>query len=329
MKKYKKYLQWFLLAFLILLVVRVLFYQTAGVKDFHNSSTLLPGDQVIVNKFRAGLRLPISIIGLPGVNAPYIDGIRLPYLRLPALKKIKRQEVVVFNYPVGSDKPIDRKKLMISRVIGLPTDTVMIKDKIVSVNNKPISPPALARSEYRVVTSGKPIDQEFIRKNHIEEPRLVADIGIYDIDLPKELVGTLEKSEGIKNVRETRQFLGDASVDYYPLSNFFMWNRDQFGPFRVPAKGMNVSIDLKTIDFYRDIIETHEKHDVLVDFSGVHIDDKIVSSYTFEKDYYFVLSDNRDHPDDSRKFGFVPADHIIGVANRLIGKHGRIFRKIR
>ena len=82
MKKYKKYLQWFLWAFLILLVVRVLFYQTAGVKDFHNSSTLLPGDQVIVNKFRAGLRLPISIIGLPGVNAPYIDGIRLPYLRL-------------------------------------------------------------------------------------------------------------------------------------------------------------------------------------------------------------------------------------------------------
>jgi signal peptidase I len=341
MKNFKRYLKLFLWTFLILLLVRVFLYQVTNTGNFHMASTLLPGDRVIVNKYRAGLRLPISIIGLPGTDAPYADGIRLPYLRLPALKKLRRQEVVVFNYPAGSDKPIDRKRLMISRIIGLPTDTVMIMDKQVSVNNKAVTPPALARAEYRVVTSGQPIGNDFIRKYDIEKPRVVANIGIYDVDLPKNASSILEKTEGIKNVRETRQFPGDASVDYYPLSNFFKWNRDQFGPFRVPAKGMTVGIEIRTIDFYRDMIETQEGHDVLVDFAGVHIDGKIMTSYTFEKDYYFVLSDNRDNPDDSRKIGFVPADHILGVAKRMIWSHqtefdyvrkfhpGRILKKIR
>jgi signal peptidase I len=293
------------------------------------ASTLLPGDKVIVNKFRAGLRLPISIIGLPGTNSPYADRIRLPYLRLPAIKKLRRQEVIVFNHPAGADKPIDRKRLMISRIIGLPTDTLLIRDKEVWVNNKVVAPPVLARREYRVITSGQPIGNDFLKKYSIEKPRVVADIGIFDLDLPKDASMALEKIPGIKTVRETKQFPGDASVDYYPLSNFFMWNRDQFGPFRVPSKGMTVGVDLRSIDFYREMIETQEKHDVMVDYSGVRIDGKLVTSYTFEKDYYFVLSDNRDNPDDSRKIGFVPADHIIGVANRIIWSQQHEFDYIR
>lgn len=341
MNKFRGYFKWSLWILAILIIVRVFLYQVTNVHDFHMASTLLPGDRIVVNKYRAGLRLPISIIGLPGTNAPYVDGIRLPYFRLPAIKKLRRQEVVIFNNPAGSDTPIDRKRLMISRIIGLPSDTVMIQDKQVIVNNKVIAPPLLARSEYRVVTSGQPVSSEFIRRFDIEKPRTVATIGIFDLDLPKMASAELEKASGIKNVRETKQFLGDASMDYYPLSNFFKWNRDQFGPFRVPAKGMTVNIDIKSIDFYREMIETQEGHDVLVDYSGVHVDGQLINTYTFKKDYYFVLSDNRDNPDDSRKIGFVPADHILGVAKRIIWSRqhkfdylkkfhpGRILRKIR
>jgi len=334
-------MKWSLWTLLALIVIRVFFFQTMNVGNFHMSSTLMPGDRIVVNKFRAGLRLPISIIGLPGVNAPYADGIRVPYLRLPAIKKLQRQDVIVFNNPSGSDKPIDRKKLIVSRIIGLPEDTVLIRDKVVSVNNQTVDPPATARTEYRVVTSGGKISMDFLRKFDIEKPRVVADIGIYDIDLSKGASIALEKVEGVKTVRETKLFLGDAEVDYFPVSNFFKWNRDQFGPFRVPAKGMTVGIEFRSIDFYRDIIETQEGHDVLVDFTGVHIDGKLASSYTFEKNYYFVLSDNRDNPDDSRRIGFIPADHILGVAKRVIWSHqknydyvkkfrfGRTFKKIR
>jgi signal peptidase I len=334
MKNYRRILKWSLWIIFILIFSRIFLFQVARVDNFHMASTLLPGDRVIVNKHRAGLRLPMSIIGLS-------DAVRLPYLRLPAIKKIRRQEVAVFNYPVGSDRPIDRKRLMISRIIGLPTDTVMIKDKVVSVNNKALTPPVTGRKEYRVVTSGAPVGKDFFYKYDIENARLVADIGIYDMDLPDGIPAVLEKLPGIQTVRETKQFLGDASVDYYPLSGFFLWNRDQFGPFRVPAKGMTVAIDIRTIDFYRDLIETHEGHDLLVDFAGVHMDGQLITSYTFQKNYYFVLSDNRDNPDDSRKIGFIPEDHIVGTTGRIIWSHqnkfagtrkfhlGRIFKKVR
>jgi len=340
-KKYRKYVKWSLWTILALLVIRICFFQVMKVGDFHMSSTLLPGDRVIVNKFRAGLRLPISFIGLPGVNAPYADGIRLPYLRLPALKSIQRQDVIVFNKPAGTDKPIDRKQLMISRVIGLPGDTVLIKDKIVYINNKVVNPPVSARTEYRVITSGKPIGDDFIRKYDLEKPRLIADIGIYDVDLPVGVNTILEKVSGIKTVRETKQFPNDASTNYFPESNFFKWNRDQFGPFLVPSKGATVTIDLKSIDFYRNIIEISEGHDVSVDYAGAHVDGHLVTSYTFKKDYYFILSDDRDNPDDSRVIGFVPADHLVGTARRVIWSQqskydysrkfrpGRILKKIR
>ncbi len=328
-KNVKKSLKWLVGVVVVLILVRVFLFQVISVDHFHMSSTLLPGDKVIVNKFRAGARLPISIIGLPGANAPYIDGIRLPYMRLPAFKKLNRQEVVAFNIPAGSDKPIDRKRLMISRIVGLPEDTVMIMDKQLSVNNKALLPPESGRVEYRVVTSGEPVSDDFIRKYDLEKPRVVANVGIFDVDLPKDANLILEKAPGIRTVRETRQFIGDAAVDYYPQSNFFKWNRDQFGPFRVPAKGMTVDIEIRTVDFYRAIIETQEKHDVLIDFAGVHIDGKLVTSYTFEKDYYFVLSDSRDNPDDSRMIGFVPADHIVGVAKRIIWSRQNEFDYLR
>ena len=341
MTNIRSYLKWSLIGLAVLFFIRVFLFQTYHVRDFGMASTLLPGDRVVINKFRAGVRLPLSLLGLPGPGAPYIDALRLPYLRLPAIKKLKRQDVIAFNTPAGADKPLDRKKLMISRIIGLPTDTVYIKDKVVLVNNKAVSPPATGRKEFRVITAGLPIPEVFLRKNDIEKARKIADIGIFDIDLQIGTDSLLLKYNGIKTIRETRQNLGDASTDYYPLSNFFMFNRDQFGPFRVPAKGMNVAIDIRSIDFYRDMIETQEKHDVLVDFEGVHIDGRLVTSYTFQKDYFFVLGDNRDNTNDSRKIGFVPSDHVLGVAGRILwsrqhdfdylrkGHPERILRKVR
>jgi signal peptidase I len=341
LKKYRKYIRWSLWALLVLVVVRLSLYQVVPVRDYHMASTLLPGDRVLVNKVRAGLRMPISIIGLPGPGSPYVDGVRLPYMRLPALRKIARADVIVYNYPIGADKPLDRKRLNINRVVGLPFDTVFIQDKIVMVNNQPVTPPAESRFEYRVVTDGGKIDPKFIRKYSLDEPRVIADVGIFDLNLPAVAFPVLEKEKGIRTVRETHQFREDPTTGFYPGSGFFRFNRDQFGPLKVPGKGMQVEITIQSIDFYRPLIETHEGHSVMVDFRGVHIDDELVTSYTFRKDYYFVLSDNRDDPSDSRVVGFVPADHILGVTRRVIWsqqhrfdhntkfKPGRFFRRIR
>jgi signal peptidase I len=329
MKKSKRILKWSLWTLLILFLVRIFLFQIVSEKDFHMASTLLPGDRVLVNKFSAGYRVPMSIVGLPGPAAPYADVFRLPYMRLPGFRKFRHQDVVLFNFPAGADKPIDRKRVMISRIIGLPDDTVLIKDKIVYVNHVAVPPPATARSEYRVINNGQPINKDFLYRYDIEQPRKIADIGIWDMDLPAGASEVLSKMEGIKTVRETKFYFGDPSTDYYPNSNFFMWNRDQYGLLRVPSKGMTVPLDVRTVDFYRDPIETHEGHEVMVDFRGVFIDGQPATSYTFTKNYYFVLSDNRDNPDDSRKIGFIPEDHLIGVVRRILWSHQNRFDYLR
>jgi signal peptidase I len=282
------------------------------------ASTIMPGDRVLVNKFRAGCRLPVSIIGLPGPRAPYADLFRLPYLRLPALKKIQRQDVIAFNSPAGSDIPLDRKKILISRLVGLPGDTVLVWDKQLYINRGPVTPSEDGRMEYRVVTKGKEIGEDFLKEFRIEKPRLVADIGIYDFDLTPEAKASLEKNDMVETVRSTKQYAGDTKGDYYPPSPFYAWNRDQFGPLIVPAKGARIAIEIKTVDLYRDIIEVHEGHELIVDFRGVSIDGKISTEYTFSKDYCFVMDDNRDNPQDSRKIGFIPMDHVLGVSHRIL-----------
>ncbi len=152
----------------------------------------------------------------------------------------------------------------------------------------------------------------------LEQPRMVAEIGIFDFDLSLEASKEIEKQPGVSNVRATKQFVGDSKQDYYPPSFFFLWNRDQYGPLVVPKKGATIILELKTVDLYRDIIETHEGHNLIVDFKGIQIDGQPAAEYTFKKDYYFVLDDNRDNPSDSRKIGFIPLDHIVGTGKRVI-----------
>jgi len=321
MKRSRKIFWWVLGVVLVFFLVRIFFYQTVQVTGFEMGSTLVPGDRVIVNKFRAGWRLPHTIIGLPGASAPYADWFRLPDYRLPAIKSLKRGELIAFNRPFGSDLPIDRKPILISRIAGFPGDTVLVWDKQVYINRVIVDPPALVRTEYRVVMGSGEIPPAFLRRYNIEMPRLIDDIGIYDLDLDSRAREAIDQVKGISTIRSTKQFAGDSSIDYYPPSNFFLWNRDQFGPLIVPRKGLTVEVSIQAVDLYREIIENHEGNQLEIDWRGVRINGRPVERYTFKKDYYFVLDDNRDNPNDSRIIGFIPADHIIGVVKRVACSH--------
>ncbi|MFO7617744.1 MAG: signal peptidase I [Bacteroidales bacterium] len=319
MKRRKKMIWWSLGILLFLFLVRIFLYQTVPVKGFEMGSTLVPGDRVIVNKVRAGWRLPHSIF-------------KVSDYRFPAIKPLKRGEVIAFNRPQGFDQPIDRKPIFISRIAGFPGDTVLVWDKQVYINRVIVDPPGLARTEYRVVVGSGEITSAFLRRHSVEKPRLIDDIGIYDVDLDPRAREAMDQEQGISTIRPTKQFAGDSSIDYYPPSNFFLWNRDQFGPLIVPRKGQTVDVAINTVDLYREIIENHEGNQLQVDWSGVKMNGRPIDKYTFKKDYYFVLDDNRDHPNDSRIIGYIPADHIIGVVNRIACSHqGRYdyLRKIR
>jgi len=340
-KKSRRILRWSLIVLAVCLFIRIFLYQTVKVQDFHMASTIMPGDRILVNKFKAGYRFPVSIVGLPGPRAPYADWFRLPDIRFPAIKKLKRQDVIVFNHPIGADVPVDRKKLVVSRLVGLPGDTLLIWDKQLYINRKVVPPPETGRSEFRIVMRGEKIGDEFHKDYRIEKPRLINDIGVYDYDLTPEAKAFLENNDKIEAIRPIKLSIGDSKEGYYPQSSFYLWNRDQFGPLVVPSKGATVKLEIKTVDLYREIIEVHEGHELLVDFRGIRIDGLPVAEYTFEKDYYFVLDDNRDNPQDSRKIGFIPRNHILGVSGRILWngtkqydylpgtEPGRILKRIR
>ena len=308
MKKRNRIIWWTLGIVLTLLLVRVFLYQTIPVRGFEMSSTLIPGDRVIVNKYRIGWRLPESLFGISD-------------FRLPTIRPLKRGEIIAFNRPQGHDQPINHKPLFISRIAGFPGDTVLVWDKQVYINRVIIEPPELIRTEYRVVMEDAELSEDFLREHSLDTPRLIDDIGIYDIDLDQYARKALDQIAGISTIRSTKQFAGDSSIDYYPPSNFFLWNRDQFGPLIVPRKGQTVEISINTVDQYREIIENHEGNQLTIDWSGVKMNGRPIDKYTFKKDYYFVLDDNRDHPNDSRIIGYIPHDHILGVIKRVACSH--------
>lgn len=304
--------------FLSLFLIRVFVFQVYRVDGFSMSSTLLPGDRLIVNKINTGTRMPNSILGLPGVDRAYLDAFRIPYLRLPGFRKFKRNDVVVFNDPRISDIPIDRSALLVSRIAGLPGDTVIILNKELYINRDKVPDSPKYRRSYRVVTDSQPIPGEFLIRNNLEMPILIADIGIYDVNMDSLALESLIEYPEIKTVRDRKQFFGDSSIGYFPYSSFFYWNRDQYGPLIVPAAGLEIDISLKNIDLYSEIIDIYEGNELIVDFSGVSINGKKADKYTFKKNYYFVMDDNRDNPNDTRILGFIPVTHLLGTSKRII-----------
>lgn len=315
-KSYTKWIAWILLLFFL---IRVFGVQIEKVQNHSMSSTILPKDRVLITKFRSGLRFPNSVLGLPGSDRSFIDAFRIPYFRLPAISKYKVGSIIAFNDPRISDKPIDRKPLLISRIAAIPGDTLIIWDKNHYNNSKIISSPAAARRIYRVVTEGVEIPLDFLIEFHIEPPKMIANIGIWDINLDTTAYQELSKQSYIKTIRSTRMFANASSSNYWPYSGYFSWNRDQMGPLIVPYKGHKIEVAINTIDQYKSLIENSEGNEIIIDYTGViRINGKEAKEYTFKKNYYFVLDDNRDNPNDSRIIGYIPEDHLLGVIHRSL-----------
>lgn len=315
MRKYLRIAIWIALA---LFIIRVFVYQTYKVDSFSMSSSLLPGDRVLINKLKTGSRFPVSILGLPGADRKYIDAFRVPYFRLPAFRKFKRNDIVVFNDPRLSDSPIDRSPLIVSRISGIPGDTVIILNKDLYINREIVPNKEKFRRHYRVVTDGSPIPESFINEYELSEPTMITDIGIYDLYMDTTAYLAAEELPEVKTIRSKKQFYGDSSRGYFPYSSFFKWNRDQYGPLIVPSKGIELAVSLNNIDLYREIISIYEGNDLLVDYSGVTINGRKADTYTFKNNYYFVMDDNRDNPNDSRIIGFIPASHLLGTGKRIL-----------
>ncbi len=295
--------------------------------------SLLIGDFLFVSKFHYGARVPMTTIAAPMVHdtlpllhiRSYLKFPQLPYMRLPGLQKIKRNEIVVFNWPVDTveqffkrtkrkiRKPVDKKSNYVKRCVGIPGDSLQIIDGYVYINGKRTVLPDRARPQYYfdVNTGGKSLSiNQLKNKFHVREGGRLQD-GNYVLNLTEKQAAILKKNPYVKSIKRRLSPRGERE-EVFPNVRSLNWNKDYYGPILIPKKGMTVKLDSYSLPFYKKIITEYEKNDLKVKDGKFFINGKPTDTYTFKQDYYWMMGDNRHNSEDSRYWGYVPFDHIVG-----------------
>jgi signal peptidase I len=284
--------------------------------------SLLVGDFLFVSKIHYGPRTPKTPLQVPlthqkiwGTDWPsYVDWIQLPQFRLPGFTSIKQNDVVVFNHPVEFKYPVDLKTNFIKRCVGLPGDSLSVVDTQVYINGKALDNPP--KIQFRYFAETDEIIKERVFLDHdITDQVFPAPGGIY-INTTPENAKEFENLPFIKKVAIDKREKGQANPRVYPgYPDTFAWNEDFYGPLWIPAKGVTIPINDTTLKLYGFVIENYEYHDnVNISEGKLFIDNKEITEYTFVQDYYFMMGDNRHNSEDSRFWGFVPEDHVVGKA---------------
>lgn len=299
--------------------------------------TLLVGDYLFVSKFHYGARPPMTTVAFPMVHdtipvinkKSYSKWPQLPYFRLPALQKVERNDIVVFNWPVDTvyrffdrtsgmraDKPLDKKSNYVKRCVGVPGDNLSIKNGIVMIDGKELILPDRAKPQYRynVTFDGKtPINLEAV----LHDLNVTDGAGFINAKRDTLVVAalTMDSAQRLRNVpgitSVSRVIFKHADPSIFPQNNAG-WNADNMGPVYIPEQGKTVALNAQTLPFYRMIIQDYEHNDLMVAGDEIRINGKIATSYTFKQNYYWMMGDNRHNSEDSRFWGFVPEDHVVG-----------------
>ncbi len=301
-----------LMALLVALFIRTFLFEGFRIPTESMEKSLLAGDFVLVSKFHYGPRLPMSV-GVP-VTPWYIDH-ELPYARLPGLTRIRRGDAIVFNYPVDT-VPVDRRLHYIKRVAGLPGDTVALIDKELYVNGRHVPAGEGVQQRWLAhVESGFSLSADSVRALGASQ---VAFLGRRRNQVSFEATRYVAEAVAARpHVRGVEPYVQAQDPGYgmriFPPGSGF--GRDHYGPLYVPARGDTLTIDASNWLLYKDLIIRYERHTARLLPDGVsEIDSVRTTRYVVEQDYFFVLGDNRDSSVDSRVWGFVPFDHVVGKA---------------
>lgn len=363
-------------------LLHIFVFQLYKVPTSSMEKTILIGDYLYVSKITYGPQVPNTPLSMPFVfntmpfsttAKSYSEAIKWDYHRLKGLQPVRRNDVVVFNYPAGDSvlmpkrmvppsalsyydalrsyeatygaeegrsrlnmdyevvaRPVDKRENYIKRCTAIPGDTIEIRNRVLFVNGEEAYRPQTMQHIYLLETTAPLSDYMFLKYGVTE----------YGGSMPYYYAAmtesAAEKMRMVHSIASIRPYInGDISSDIFPNDAKIAWSCDNFGPLTIPSKGSTVALTPENLPMYRRIIEQYEQHKLELKDGVIYIDGEAVSTYTFAMDYYWMMGDNRHNSADSRFWGFVPEDHIVGKAQFIIFSKGddgirwdRLFKKI-
>ncbi|UYQ91339.1 signal peptidase I [Chitinophaga horti] len=361
-------------------LIRTFIFEAYTIPTPSMEKTLLVNDFLFVSKISYGPRVPMTPLAVPFTHhtlpftkysKAYSEAVQWKYRRWWGFTDVKRNDVVVFNFPEGdtvalekqdqsyyalvraegrekvwqdykvTSRPVDKRENYIKRCIAIGGDSVKMINTVVYVNGQPAPVPPQSEHMYIVTTSGSELNRTRLEEmgvDNIDGSFVGNNNFVYN--LTTENVPVLQQMKpAVVNVQPYLRYepgVAEPNPDsMFPHDTALGWNGDNFGPIWVPKKGATIKLSASNIAFYRRIIGVYEGNTLEEKNGGFYVNGQATDQYTFKMNYYWMMGDNRNNSLDSRYWGFVPEDHVVGKAWLIwmsYGKDGirwsRLFRGI-
>ena len=343
--------EWFdsiLFAVVAAVIIRWMFFSAFVIPTPSMENSLLVGEYLFTSRLHYGTTTPVTPLQIPlshqtiwGTDIPsYLDWIKLPQFRLPGFSDVKRGDVVVFNLPVEhpdlyqkysnvlpnlKPHPLDLRSNYIKRCVAIAGDKLEVRDGQVFVNGTASEIPPGLQGEYFVATSTTVSEVNIFRKNGITAFSQYTetyndtipgnDEFGYIVKTTAAHISKLKSYDFVKRISPIILPKGYKEPYLFPGTDLLDWNKDNYGAVLIPKEGLKILLTPVNVALYGEIIKNHEgNEDIVIDNQEIKKAGKKLTEYTFKQDYYFMMGDNRHDSADSRYWGFVPKDHIVGKA---------------